>query len=80
MSAWTSYDKTTNQKLEVTKENRWKNDKIIERQKIKAIAIQRQKIRGEIYLSNEKTPENYKSDIGNKTYLEQLGGNDKYLL
>lgn len=62
--------------LEVAKKKKQKKEKIVEKQKIEAIASKYQKARGGISLFNKKK-ENYKHVNKNKTDLDQV--NNKYL-
>lgn len=65
----------TNHKLETGREERWKNKKIVENRKAKAMATKWHNVRGEISLSNKKEDE---SDIGDDMDSDQA--NDKYPL
>ena len=70
--------RATNERLEVARKKRQKKEKIVEKQKIEAMATRCQRGRGRISLSSEEK-ENYESDTGDKTDPNQVG-NDKNLL
>ena len=67
--------RVTNQMLEVAWKERRKREKMMERRKTKAMAAKRQRARRGIN-SSSKEEENYKSDTGDETDLDQAG-NDK---
>ena len=64
-----------NHKLKVARKKPQKRVKIVERRKIKAMAVSHQRARSRINLSSEEE-ENYESDTGDKTDPYQAG-NDK---
>ena len=68
----------TNCRLEVAREEKQKREEMRKRRKTEAIVAKRQRARIRICLSSEEE-ENYESDTGDKTILDQVG-NDKNLL
>ena len=70
--------RTTNQRLEVTREKRQKRGKMVKRWKTEALTVKSQKTRGGISLSS-KEEENYKSDTGDEMDLNQAGNNKNLL-
>lgn len=69
--------RATNYRLKIGKEVWQKKEEMVEKQKIKAIATKQQRAKEEISLSN-KEKGNYKSNIRNKTDLDQA--DDEYSL
>lgn len=69
--------KVTNHRLEFDREEKRKNEKMIEKRKIEAIATKHCRNKREISLSSEKE-ESYESDTGDDTNPNQA--DDKYLL
>ncbi len=67
--------RTTNQRLEVVKEERQKREEIVEKQKTEAMVAKRWRARRGISLSSEKM-KNYKSNTGDETNPDQAD-NDK---
>ena len=61
--------RATNQKLEVTREERQKREEMVEKRKTEAMTAKYRRPRGEISLSSEEE-ENYESDTGDETDLD----------
>ena len=70
--------RATNEKLEVTRKERQKREEMVEKRKTKAMATRCQWARREISLSREEE-ENYESDTGDETDLDQPGNNKNLL-
>ena len=64
--------KATNHRLEVAREEQWKKEEMVEKQKTEAMAVRRQRARRGISLSS-KEEENYESDTRDKTDPDQAG-------
>lgn len=69
--------KVTNYRLEITKKERHKEEKIIARQKTEAMIAKYRRAKREISLSSKKK-RNYKNNKEDKSNLNQA--NNKYLL
>ncbi len=70
--------RVTNQRLEVAREERRKRQEIVKRRKTEAMVAERQRARGRISLSSEEE-ENYESDIGDETDLDQVDNDENPL-
>ncbi len=70
--------RATNQRLEITRQERRKREEIVERRKTEAMSAKRQRARGGRSLSNEEE-KIYESNTGDKTDPNQAN-NDKNLL
>ena len=75
---WLTLIKATNHKWEVAREKQQKRKEMVEKRKIKAMVVRRQRVRGGISLSSEKK-ENYESDTRQKTDPDQAGNNKNLL-
>ena len=70
--------RATNSKLEVTREESQKREKIMGKRKTKTMTVKCHRAKGAISLSSEEE-ENYESDTRDETDPNHVG-NDKYLL
>ena len=70
--------RATNHRLKVARKELWKREEIVKKRKTKAISTRCQRTKKRISMSNEEE-ENYESDTGDKTDLDQAG-NSKNLL
>lgn len=69
--------RATNYRLEVVREEKWKREKILEKQKIEVIAAKWQRVREGINLFSEEK-KIYESDTKDKIDLDKV--DDEYLL
>ncbi len=70
--------RATNQRLEVAREERQKREEMLEKQITEAMAAKRRRARGGISSSSEEK-ENYESNTGDETDLDQVKDNENLL-